>query len=260
MKKNTATLFAKFSFCLTIRRILSLFTIFLFPLFLYSQTTFKVDAAKGEWNVFSGSQSLVHISSHLNGKNILLNTKRDTAGLRTTIDGLDVYTQVKVINGKWVQLAVSVTNHTTDTLAITSFEPLSVNCNAALKGSGGADLRMMWESATYEVGRAKDGESYYYTALYSDKNRMGPAWMITYHPPQLWTSMIKKKGDSLIAYVNFRDRKFPVDPGETIAFDPILLSAEFNAMEGWQAIGKMYTPAMPAAKVVEHSGFNTWDF
>ena len=260
MKKNITTLFAKKNFCLTLKWLLLFSTLFIFPCFLYSQTTFKLNAAKGEWAVFSGSQSLTHISSQLNGKNILLNAKSDTAGLHTTIDGLDVSTQLKLINGKWVQMAVSVTNHTSDTLGITSFEPLLVNCNAALKGSGGADLRMMWESATYEVGRAKDGESYYYTALYSDKNRMGAAWMITYHPPQLWTSMIKKAGDSLIAYINFRGRKFPVDPGETITFDPILLSAEFNAMEGWQAIGKMYTPTLPPSQAVAHSGFNTWDF
>ena len=260
MKKNITTLFAKKNFRLTIKWLLLFFTIFIFPYFLYSQTTFKINAAKGEWNVFSATQSLTHISSQLNGKNILLNAKSDTAGLHTTIDGLDVTTQLKLINGKWVQLAVSVSNHTTDTISITSFEPILVICNAALKGSGGADLRMMWESATYEVGRAKEGESYYYTALYSDKNRMGAAWMITYHPPQLWTSMIKKKGDSLTAYTNFRGRKFPVDPGETIAFDPILLSAEYNAMDGWQAIAKMYTPTLSPSKAVAHSGFNTWDF
>ena len=260
LKKNTTTLFAKMTFHLKVRWLLHFFALLFLPLFIYSQTTFKVNPAKGNWDVFSASQSLPHISSQLNGKNILVKAKQTNGNLHTTIDKLDVYTQLKVIDDKWVQMAVSVTNHTSDTLWITSFEPVVVNCNAALKGSGGADLRMMWESATYEVGRAKDGESYYYTALYSDKDRMGSAWMITYHPPQLWTSMIKKRGDSLTAYVNFRGRKFPVDPGETIAFDPILLSAEFNAMDGWQAIGKMYTPTLPPSKAVEHSGFNTWDF
>ena len=118
----------------------------------------------------------------------------------------------------------------------------------------------MWESATYEVGRAPDHESFYYAAIYSDRDRMGPAWMITYQPPQLWTSMITKKGERLTAFVNFRDRTFPVDPGETIHFDSILLSAEFDAMRGWQAIGKMYTPTLASSNPQSHSGFNTWDF
>jgi hypothetical protein len=196
----------------------------------------------------------------LNVKNILLNAATKGDGFSITIDGLKVNAQFKVKDGKWLQLSVSVFNPSKDTLFINSFEPVITDCGQALKGAVTDDQRMMWESATYEVGRAKDHESFYYTALYSDKARMGPAWMIAYHPPQLWTSMIKKEGNNLTAYVNFRGRKFAVDPGETITFDPILLSAAFNAMDGWQAIGKMYKPSMPIAKAVKHSGFNTWDF
>ncbi len=233
---------------------------FLTPINLSAQTTFKVQPDKGYWSVASASQFLPYISSKLNGKNILLDAKPAASGLHTIINGLEVKTQFKVKDGKWVQMAVSVHNPTSDTLHITSFEPITVNCEKALKGSAADDLRVMWESATYEVGRAKDHESFYYAALYANKNRMGPAWMITYNPPQLWTSMIKKEGKNLTGFVNFRGRKFPVDPGETITFDPILISAEFNAMNGWQAIGKMYKPTMPASEAVENSGFNTWDF
>ena len=233
---------------------------FLTPINLNAQTTLKVQTNKGFWSVASASQSLSQISSKLNGKNILLNAKPAASGFHTTIDGLEVNARFKVKDGKWAQLLVSVHNPTSDTLHITSFEPIIFTCEKALKGAANDDLRIMWESATYEVGRAKDHESFYYAALYADKNRMGPAWMITYNPPQLWTSMIKKKGKNLTGFVNFRGRKFPVDPGETITFDPILISAEFNAMKGWQAIGKMYKPTMLPSKAVENSGFNTWDF
>ncbi len=275
MKKKTYTLNTKQGYYFKIRYLLDFFKIFslkyievrnfaviicLFPFILAAQTTFKVHTDKGYWSVSSHSQSLQNISSQLNGKNILLNATSETSGFHTTIDGLKVNTQFKIKDGKWVQLSVSVFNPTTDTLHITSFEPLVANCEKALKRFENDDLRVMWESATYEVGRAKDHESYYYTALYSNKDRMGPAWMITYNPPQLWTSMIKKEGKNLTGFVNFRGRKFPVDPGETITFDPILLSAEFNAMDGWQAIGKMYKPTMLPAEAVNHSGFNTWDF
>lgn len=227
---------------------------------LKAQTTFKVKTATGEWGVQSAFQNLPHITSQLNGKNILLNAGLHGDSYCSTIDGLDVTARFKVIDGKWVQASVSVFNPTRDTLHIISFEPLITSSDKALKGATGDDLRMMWESATYEVGRDKNHDSYYYAALYSDKDRMGPVWMITYQPPQLWSSMIKKNGNDITGYLNFRGRKFPVDPGETITFDPILLSAEFNAMDGWQAIGKMYTPSMPIAQAVNHSGFNTWDF
>ncbi|MDQ2720908.1 MAG: alpha-galactosidase [Bacteroidota bacterium] len=225
-----------------------------------SQTTFKAKISTGEWSVFSASQSLQHITSTLNGKNILLNARSGATGFKTNIDGLLVNTQLRLKDSKWVQLSVSVFNPTSDTLYIESFEPIITDCENALKNATGEDLRIMWESATYEVGRDKDYESYYYAALYSDKNRMGPAWMLTYKPPQLWTSMIKKQGNNLSAFVNFRRRKFPVNPGETITFDPVLLSAEFNTMKGWQAIGKMYRPTMPPSEYADHSGFNTWDF
>lgn len=155
---------------------------------------------------------------------------------------------------------MSVFNPTLDTLHITSFEPLKTDCRLALKSAENEDLHMTWESATYEVGRDKDHESFYYASLYDDKNRMAIAWMIIYKPPQLWTSMIKKEGTTLTGFVNFRGRKLPVDPGETITFDPILLSAEFNAINGWQAIGKMYQPTKLSLEAVKNSGFNTWDF
>lgn len=233
---------------------------FLVPYVLTAQTTFNINTNQGNWSVSSASQSLPTIVSQLNGKNILLGATSKASVYNTTIDGLNVKSEFEVKDGKWVQLAVSVSNPTSDTLNITSFEPLAFDCNKGLKGFESDDLRVMWESATYEVGRSKDHESHYYTALYSDKDRMGPAWMITYNPPQLWTSMIKKEGENLTAFVNFRNRKFPVDPGETITFDPILLSAEFNARDGWQAIGEMYTPTMLPSEAVDHSGFNTWDF
>jgi hypothetical protein len=227
---------------------------------LRAQATFKVRTETGEWDVFSASQSLSHITSRLNGKKILLDADFHNGVYQSVIDGLQVTTHFTVVENKWVQQAVSVFNPGKDTLHINSFEPFITTCDSALNGSRVADLRIMWESATYEVGRDKDHDSYYYAALYSDKNRTGPAWMITYLPPQLWTSMIKKEGNSLSGFVNFRGRTFPVAPGETVTFDPILFSAAYNVINGWIAIGKMYKPAMATAEFVNHSGFNTWDF
>jgi hypothetical protein len=224
------------------------------------QTTFQVQTDKGAWRVLSASQSLSRISSRLNGTNILLHAEFDGSAFHTTIDGLAVTGAFSIREGKWIQLAVSVFNPTSQAIHIHSFEPLVADCSTALKNAATEDLRVMWESATYQVGRDKDHKSYYYTALYSDKDRLGPAWMIAYLPPQLWTSMIEKTGQSIVAHVNFRGRTLCVDPGETIAFDPILISAEFNAMEGWQTIGKMYRPAMSSSRAVSASGFNTWDF
>jgi hypothetical protein len=243
----------------TIKSYLLMF-LWLLPGVLLAQTNYKIQTNNGLWVVNSADQSLAGICSRLNGQNILLKAKAGSGYFKSVIDGLEVTTQFRVIEGKWVQMTVSVHNPTADTLHITSFEPFKVNCNNALKGSVSDDLRLMWESATYEVGRAKDHDSYYYAALYSDHNRMGTAWMITYHPPQLWTSMLKKQNDTISGYVNFRGRIFPVDPGETITFDPVLFSAEYNAINGWQAIGKMYKPTMSPADAVNHSGFNTWDF
>ncbi len=230
------------------------------PVMLFAVTTFSVDPANGFWKVSSGSQSLTQITTSLNGKNVLLHAKAAGSGYRQTVDGLEVTSALRVVKDQWTELSVSVHNPTADTLYITSFEPLTAGCDMALQGTRSQDLNIMWESATYDMGRAKDHESAYYCALYSDKDKSGPAWMLTYRPPQLWTSMIKKEGDKLTAFVNFHGRKFPVDPGETITFDPLMLSAQFNTMEGWQAIGKLYKPAMPVAKAAQHSGFNTWDF
>ncbi len=227
---------------------------------LGTKTTFTVDTGQGFWSVNSGNQSLTQISSSINGKNILLNAEGNTNSYSTTVDGLVVHSEFQLVNEKWAELAVSVHNPGTDTLYIDSFEPLKSNCTTALKGALSEDLNIMWESATYDVGRAKEHESHYYCSIYSDRDKMGPAWMFTYHPPQLWTSMLKKQGDTLSAYVNFYGRRFPVSPGETVTFDPLLLSAEYNSMDGWLAIGKFYKPAMEAKEAVKHSGFNTWDF
>ena len=225
-----------------------------------ASTTFGVSTADGLWSVASGSQRLSQIVSKLNGKNIFLKADAEASAFHTEIDGLTVITRLAVKQQKWVQLSVSVTNATPSTRFVKSFEPISASCGYALHGSHVGDLRIMWESATYEVGRGPDHDSYYYAALYSDRDRMRPAWMITYQPPQLWTSMISKQGARLTAHVNFRGRVFPVDPGETIHFDSVLLSAEFNAMEGWQEIGKMYTPTLASSNPPSHSGYNTWDF
>jgi len=240
--------------------LVQIFLACLFPEILMAQTSFNVQPDQGFWNVSSNSQVLSQIASTLNGKSIIKDAKSVSSVFKKEIDGLEVTTKFDVKYGKWVQMAVSVYNPSADTLYITSFEPIATNCANALKGTATDDLRMMWEGAVYDLGRAKDHDSYYYTAIYSDKDRMGTAWMITYNPPQLWTSMIKKDGDKLTGYVNFRGRRFPVDPGETITFDPVLLSAEFNAVDGWQAIGKMYKPTMQLSKAVKNSGYNTWDF
>jgi hypothetical protein len=228
--------------------------------FVFAQTSFQTNTTEGYWNVASAKQALPRILTRLNGQNVLTHAQATQDQFQTTIDGLTVTVRLSVKEDKWVQLAVSVYNPTSDTLLITSFEPLVTDCSQALTHTLASDLKVMWESATYAVGRATDHESHYYAALYSDKSRMGPAWMIAYYPPQLWTSMVKKEGSSLAAYVNFRGRKFPVNPGETITFDPLLVSAAYNAMEGWQAIGKWYTPVRLASEAVHHSGFNTWDF
>ncbi|MBA4167791.1 MAG: hypothetical protein H0X41_09660, partial [Chitinophagaceae bacterium] len=124
--------------------------LFLCPCLLIAQTTFKVSAGKGYWSVSSHSQYLSHITSQLNGKNILSGAVPSSSGFHTKVDGLDVISQLTVKDNKWVQLAVSVRNHTPDTLYIDSFEPLLVNCAKALKGSETDDLKLMWESATYE--------------------------------------------------------------------------------------------------------------
>jgi len=232
----------------------------LLPVMLFAKTTFSVDPSKGYWTVSSGKQSLSQITSSLNGQNILLHAKAGKSGYRLSVGGLEVTSGFKVVNGKWVELSVSVQNPTADTLYITSFEPLAAECAQALQGARSEDLNIMWEGAVYDVGRSKDHESHYYCALYSDKDKAGSVWMLTYRQPSLWTSMINKTGDNLTAFVNFYGRKFPVDPGETITFDPLLLSAQFNAMEGWQAIGKMNKPAMSVARAAQHSGYNTWDF
>lgn len=227
---------------------------------LQAQTSFKTDVEKGTWSISSAAQSLPNIVSHINGKNILLDGRFRNGAYHNVIDGLEIISRFTVVGNKWAQLAVSVYNPGPDTLHIDSFEPFLTTCDNAIRGTPGDDLRIMWESATYEVGRDKNHDSFYYAAIYSDKKRMGPAWMITYHPPQLWTSMIRKQGNNLSGFLNFRGRKFPVAPGETVTFDPVLLSAEFNAIDGWQVIGKMYKPAMPVDEFVNHSGFNTWDF
>ena len=225
-----------------------------------ASTTFEVNTVEGSWGISSASQTLSQIISKVNGTNIFLGASAEAPSFHTVVNGLTVTSKVAVKGGRWVELSVSVNNPTSNTLFIQSFEPISVACSNALQGSRAEDLRIMWESATYEVGRAPDHDSFYYAALYSDRDRMGPAWMITYQPPQLWTSMIAKKGAALTAFVNFRNRTFPVDPGETIQSDSILLSAEFSAMQGWQAIGKMYTPTLASSNPLSHSGFNTWDY
>jgi len=232
----------------------------LLPVMLFAQTTFSVDPNKGYWTVSSGIQSLSRITSSLNGQNILLHAKVEKSCYRLSVDGLEVTSRFKTVHTQWAELSVSVHNPTSDTLFITSFEPLDAGFAQALRGARSEDLNIMWESGIYDFGWAKDHESHYYCALYSDKDKTGPAWMLTYRPPQLWTAMIKKAGDNLTAFINFHGRKFPVDPGETITFDPLLLSTQFTTMEGWQAIGKMYKPAMPVAMAVQHSGYNTWDF
>ena len=223
-------------------------------------TAFHVETKSGHWSVVSRSQRLSQISSRLNGQSILLDSKGKNATFRKTIDRLEVTAEFAVVEGRWVQVSFSVFNPTSARLHVTSFEPLFARTDNALLDSSSDDLRIMWESATYEVGRATDHDSHYYAVLYSDKDRLGSAWTVTYKPPQLWTSMLRKQGQDLTAFVNLRNRAFPVDPGETVRFDPILLSAEFTAMEGWQAIGQLYKPTMPSSEAISHSGFNTWDY
>ena len=221
---------------------------------------FQVDTAEGVWSVRSASQAIDRVTSTLNGENVFAGASLVKGKYRKTAGGLDVCAELKLTGNRWIELSVSATNTSAKPLSIHSFVPLSLDCANLLTGSHAEDIRMMWESATYEVGRAADHESFYYAALYSDRDRLGPAWMMTYRPPQLWTSMIKKEGSSLTAFVNFRERPLAVDPGETIAFDSILLSAEFNALEGWQAVGRLYTPPRISSKPTSVSGFNTWDF
>ena len=227
---------------------------------LQSSTKFSVQTASGHWSVSSRSHSLTNVISRLNGQSILLNSERKNSTFHKTIDLLEVTAEFAIVNDKWVLVSFRALNPTSSEVHINSFEPLVTQCDGILRGSAAEDLRIMWESATYEVGRARDHESHYYAVVYSDKERSGSAWTFTYRPPQLWTSMISKRGQELTAFVNLRGRSLPVDPGETITFDPILLSAEFGAMEGWQAIGRMYRPTVPSSEAVMNSGFNSWDY
>lgn len=227
---------------------------------LNAETTVRVEATSGYWSISSEQQSIKKAFSNLNGKNIFSNAKFTNNGYSTNIDGLEVKSSLSIVNHDWCQLAVTVHNPSSDTLFITSFEPFTTHCEDILKGASVENLNIMWESPIYSMGRAKNHESHYYCTVYSEKDKSGPAWTLTYRPPQLWTSMLRKSADKLTAYVNFHNRKFPVEPGETITFDPLLLSAKFSAMEGWQAIGKLYKPSMDSAKAVENSGYNTWDF
>lgn len=54
----------------------------LFPTILAAQASFKVQPEKGYWSVASASESLPEILSQLNGKNILLNAKKETSGYK----------------------------------------------------------------------------------------------------------------------------------------------------------------------------------
>jgi len=224
-------------------------------------STYSVNTKTGTWSVHSGENELSCIRTILNKQNALKGAVLKNGIYRKTIDGLEVALTFSIKQNKWVCLDIQVTNPTQLPINIISFESFNTDCHNALKGTAAEDLRIMWESPIYDIGKAENRNSAYYGCIYSETNHDGPAWMIGHCPPINWTSRVKKSGNTLSGDIDFRNRPYIVDPGEIVHFDSVVMSADYSTLEAWPAFGKaFYKPFMPASEEIQNSGYNTWEY
>ena len=221
-------------------------------------TSFSVDVSNGTWSIRSADQRLDNLPLQLNNQSILRGAQKNGNVYHNRIDGLDVSAAFSVMNRKWVQVAVNLHNPTNKQIAVDSLSFLTTPCAGVLNGVKPEDLDIYFEDNIYATGRSKQHDSFYVAAIFAGDGQK--SWMMGYRPPQMWTSMFHKTADSIESSVNFWGHKYMVDPNETVTFDPLLISAEFSVLDGFQAFGKFYTPRLPAKRAKEGFGFNTWDF
>jgi len=223
-----------------------------------ASATFQVDTNQGCWSIASGGNSLTNLSIRLDGEPLLDGATESGAAWQKTVKGLRVSCAFKVISNAWVEVRVGIINPGNQPVNISSLEYFSTDCSHALAGIAPEALRFYHEHALYGADRSVDGEAHYTSVLYGAQN--GSAWVIAYRPPQLWTSMISKRGTRLRSFVDFYGRPFPLAPGESVEFDPLLLSAEFKATQGLLAYGQFYQSRISPQAATGHGGFNTWDY
>lgn len=223
-----------------------------------ASTVFSVDQGSGTWSVESGGLHMRSLPLTLNGTSVLQGAKAEGNTYRKTIDGLDVSAVFGVVKRSWVQVALTVKNSTSQPISLKSVVFFDAPLDGLLPGVDPQDTKLYFENAIYGTGTKKDGDSYYEASLFAGDGKR--CWMMGYRPPQMWTSVFYKESGRIRAYVELAGREFTVDPGETVKFDPLLLSAEFGVLDGFQEFGKFYKPYLPAEKAKDGFGFNTWDF
>ena len=232
----------------------------------YGENSFSVDAQKGEWNIASGGERMEGLAIRVNGINVLKSARPDGARYVSRSDALECISEFTKEHGTWVQVKLSVCNVTTNTVNIDSVDFFSCGTSNLLKGVAEKDLRIHRESNFQHdprLGIYPEADSYYVSALLATGARER-AWVFGYKPPQLWTSKFELSRSAgnvgrFRAFVEFNGKPFPLEPGEKIELDPLLLSAEFSLVNGLQSFGSFYRVRTPVNKTSQWSGFNTWE-
>lgn len=227
---------------------------------LPANTSIQVDTAQGTWSIASNGEKLENLKVMINDINAFADAKADAMTFAKTTDGLETRVTVSPAqDGHWVSLALSIHNASTKPIEISRIEYFKIPLTNALIGESAASQRFYKGDQIYGMERGHSGAAYYYSALYVPGH--SKAWLIGFHPPIAWSSRIVKDDQkSLAAEINFYGRSIQLDPGETWNFEPLVLTAEYDAQNGIESYAQFYHPYRGVEKTAAGNGFNTWEY
>lgn len=248
----------------------TLFLVFLARLVLPVAEAARCEIENGTLE-FTGKWGLIQSPlPRLSGQDIFktARVKNGPSGQKTVVatsGSLAVRCTFQLLDERWLKLDTTIKNTGHTVVEINSLELLEAQMPEMLQSKTPLKFYWMTDSIWSKRGinevKTQTFQGLYTAALYTPDAEQ--AWVVAYDAPQLWRSSISVDGPTktLKAFVDFEGIPFPLEPGETITLDSLLVSGEMALADGLMSLGQtFYSPRRPLAEIRDFANYNTWEY
>ncbi len=225
----------------------------------------------GVYDIYAGNEKITGARLAVNGEEVLRQGEVQGAAdhliVRSKLKTFEIETCFGQYEKHWLSLQVKIKNSADKPHPLNSLIYLLGNLDGILNGKPVPDLRIftdsysMWDEMPghQEIGENMRSGKYISSIFSPDYPQ---AWTIGFAPPQDWPGTISTHGNAneLRVFIDLFGKPFMIGPGEEVVFDRMILTGQFNLVDGLLAYGACYRPHFDLANVKKIHGYNSWEY
>jgi len=229
-------------------------------------TKFKISLKDDKYSIPGKWGTFESLAPRINGQSLFKSATREHDGIvSSSVQGVDVELAFEWVEGGWLKIGATLVNNSDKTVELKTIDLLEARLPDMLQSKKPLKFYWMTDSIWSKRGinevKTQAFQGLYTAALYTPD--AAQSWVVAYNAPQLWRSSISVDGPTktLKAFVDFEGIPFPLEPGEKITLDSLVISGDMNLKDGLMSLGKtFYSPRRPLEEIRDFANYNTWEY